>query len=102
MSDSKGFYPPKDNYRIIGTVVGPDGQTIDLIDRVEYDKLHLKYEKMKAALEFYADENNWEWTTQPSTYDGCGLSDLDRQKEIAVGYYQVGGKRAREALKGIE
>lgn len=39
MSDQKPFHAPKDHYKIVGTLIGPHGETVELIDRAEYDKM---------------------------------------------------------------
>jgi hypothetical protein len=64
---------------------------------IERDKLKSENQKYRAALEFYADQDNWHG------YDNetCILEDdtyLNDYK-IQLGQKSHGGKRAREALK---
>lgn len=60
-------------------------------------------EKLKEAVEYYADLNRWEPTTHDFTLDGTGCADFSCHK-LYVGQppYQVGGKRARQALAEVE
>ena len=58
--------------------------------------------KLTEALKFYASTSMWNATTYESTRDGVCCSDFSAMKSIAMGPSQVGGKRAREALKANE
>lgn len=74
-------------------------QEMDMEAKVQ--KLEAQLSAAKAALEFYGDPDNWEYTTHESTHDGCGVTDLEAMKNIVDGIYQSGGKRARAALSHL-
>ncbi len=67
---------------------------------IDIDVLQSRVSELEAALEFYANPDSWESTTIDSTRDGCGCSDFSIMK-FAYGSapMQIGGRRAREALK---
>jgi len=69
----------------------------------EIKRLTRKLEVAKKALQWYANPDHWEETTNESTKDGCGISDFSIMKfEYGRAPMQIGGKRARQALKEIE
>lgn len=57
---SDGFRSPKDHYKIIGTLLGPNGETIELIDRAEYDKIKEKLDQFKSVMEAVRSQMCWE------------------------------------------
>jgi len=75
--------------------------TLELIER--YEALEGKLEKAREALTFYADEKNW------CEQEGIGTSlcdtiDFDDIEEIIIAdskNFDIGGKRARAALKEL-
>lgn len=62
-------------------------------------------DKVKAALEFYADSNSW---TIEETYDGSLIDGVIQSEDVYLNdaanhsHWGVGGKRAREALETIK
>jgi hypothetical protein len=62
----------------------------------EVNRLQAENKKLREALEFYADNYNWNFSC--TIWDG----DWQRLNSIHSENFLVGGKRAREALKEVE
>lgn len=76
-------------------IIGSDGTTIEVIKVEEYESLKQENEKLREALSFYADFNNWfgEFKNKGNmNFPNIDKSDWEQFQST------VGGKRARHAL----
>jgi len=70
------------------------------------NRLEKENARLRGALEYYADKKNWEtpeeqgYTTEHSPYLSEGVSDMLNGDSEIIGAIEIGGKRARQALKG--
>ena len=69
------FKSPKDHYKIIATIQGPDGQQIYLIERAEYEKLKAKLDQFKSVLEAVRSQMCWERDRDQLTMGFAELHD---------------------------
>lgn len=94
----------KDNYyarNILHPVGDIFGSALDVrvIERKAYDELEAKLKVAVEALEFYANADHWE-KTKPLTYTIINKSDIEEGDTLILS--NIGGKRARQALKEME
>lgn len=77
--------------------------TQNYADKCEIEKLKKQNEIMRQALEFYADIDSWDCPT--GLYDVTAIVDDESNhyySDVAGDFDDVGGKRARQALKDVE
>lgn len=83
---------------------------LDNIEKLkkQIEDLEQENARLREALSYYANQKNWEtpeeqgYTTKHAPHLSEGVSDMLNGDSEIIGSIEIGGKRAREALKGIE